>query len=124
MNGNKIFLDTNALIAYLQGNQNLFSIFRAATWVGTSAVCIIEFLSFSKLPDEDERLFKAFIREMEIISVPNDIQELQLLADFRKSNQLKLPDAIIAAQAAASGATLVSNDKHFNNIPGLNLLQF
>lgn len=124
MNGIKLFLDTNAIIALLNGNALLSDLTAKASWLETSSVCVIEFLSFSSLTPTNEHYFHIFLQRIAVTGLSSDPNELANIALFRKQHRLKLPDAIIAAQAAASGATLVSNDKHFNNIPGLNLLQF
>jgi len=43
---------------------------------------------------------------------------------IRSSYKLKLPDAVIAATAIYKNATLISNDKHFQNINTLFVLSF
>ena len=43
---------------------------------------------------------------------------------IRRSKALKLPDAIIAATAIVLGSPLVSNDRAFRNIAGLEVESF
>lgn len=124
MNGTKVFLDTNALIAYLKGNQHLYEMVQAASWVGTSAICVIEFLSFTALSLQDKALFLSFISNIHVDGINTETSELETIANFKKQHRLKLPDAVIAAQALAAGATLLSNDRHFQNIPHINVLSF
>jgi predicted nucleic acid-binding protein len=124
MNGTKYFLDTNAIIALLKGNAFIHAAISDADWIGTSAICVIEFLSFPQLSDEDVEIFNAFLRRIEVIGISNDLPFLAYLAVFKSEKKLKLPDAVIAATAIYKNATLISNDKHFQNINKLSVLNF
>ncbi|MFZ4477482.1 MAG: hypothetical protein ACOYPR_19970 [Saprospiraceae bacterium] len=59
MNG-KFLLDTNAVVALLDGNTSLAQILDTAAWVGISVIAELEFLSFSGLSPQDEGLFQQF----------------------------------------------------------------
>ncbi len=43
---NSYLLDTNAVIALLQGNEKLLEILKPARWIGISVISQIEFLVF------------------------------------------------------------------------------
>lgn len=118
------FLDTNAIIALLKGNNHVSQILDNASWVGTSAVCVIEYLFYPTLSVADTHLFYAFIQTIEIVGVVNNATLLQDVTLVKKQYNLKLPDVIIASQALAAGASLVSNDRHINNISNLNVIHF
>ncbi len=124
MNGNRIFTDTNAIISLLNGNAYLNELAVKASWIGTSAICVVEFLSFPKLSDANEYYFSIFLQRVAIIGLNNSLTDLTAVAVIRKQHQLKLPDAVIASQALALGASLVTNDKHFSNIANLNVINF
>jgi len=44
MRGERYLLDTNAIIALLQGNQQLIQLLQDAEWIGISIISQIEFL--------------------------------------------------------------------------------
>ncbi len=58
MSGNRYLLDTNAIVALLQGNSQLIQLLHNAGWVGISVISQIEFLAFSGLSQEDRQLFQ------------------------------------------------------------------
>lgn len=124
MSGTKYFLDTNAMIALLDGNQVIEKTLLSATWIGTSVLCIIEFLSYPDLSETDRILLYKLAQRIIVIPIENDIVLLEQIANFRSQTRLKTPDAVIAANAIANDAILFSNDKHFKNIPNLSVLKF
>src|SRR4051812_46048821 len=111
MNGNKYFLDTNAIIALLQGNSSLKNSLFDAEWIGVSVISALEFLSFPDLSLKDKFVFFKFLDRVELIGVlATDLYLLESLADLKKTSSLKLPDAIIAGYAIKNQSILVSND--------------
>jgi tRNA(fMet)-specific endonuclease VapC len=125
MSGTRFVLDTNTVIAMINGNEQLLQQTHDANFVGLSVISIIEFLAFSGINQEDKELLFELIHETEVVNLHmNDTNLLNTIADIRVTNKLKLPDAIIAATAIYKNATLISNDKHFQNINGLSVLTF
>jgi tRNA(fMet)-specific endonuclease VapC len=53
MNGKRYLLDTNAIVALLQGSPTLVELLQNAEWVGISVISQIEFLAFSGLSQRD-----------------------------------------------------------------------
>ncbi len=53
MNGNRYLLDTNAIVALLQGNPQITRLLQNADWIGISVISQIEFLAFSGLSQAD-----------------------------------------------------------------------
>jgi predicted nucleic acid-binding protein len=112
MSGKNYLLDTNAVISLLNGNAALSELLRVADWIGISIISKYEFLSFSQLTATQIELFEMFISKVHVVPLTND--DTRLLARavrLRRENQLKLPDAIIAASALLAESTLVTNDK-------------
>ena len=124
MSGTNYFLDTNAIIALLDGNGVVENMLSSATWIGTSVICIIEFLSYTNLSSTDKILLYQLVQRITIIQIENKANELEQIADLRAQTRLKIPDAVIAANAMANNATLISNDGHFRNIPNLSVAKF
>ena len=49
MNGNRFLLDTNAIVALLDGNAAINRLIIGADWVGVSIISVLEYMSFSNL---------------------------------------------------------------------------
>ncbi|MDQ6609181.1 MAG: PIN domain-containing protein [Bacteroidota bacterium] len=124
MSGSKYFLDTNAIIASLNGNTVVEEVLQSATWIGTSVICIIEFLSYRDLSDSDRALLYKLVQRIQVIQIENDMIVLEKIANFRMQTSLKTPDSIIAANAIANNAVLISSDDHFKDIKRLTVLKF
>ena len=119
MNG-RFLLDTNAVVALLNGNLRIAELLKPATWVGISIITELEFLSFSGLTPDDEALFRTFRDRVDVIDLQAaDSTLLAQIVSIRKSGRHKMPDAIIAASAIHGGATLLTQDQGFSKISGL-----
>lgn len=124
MNG-RFLLDTNAVVALLGGHEDLLQLLQNAAWVGIPVIVELEFLSFSGLSDTDKALFATFKNRVEVISLDaSDSDMLQEIIRIRQNFNVKLPDAIIAANAIQQQATLLSNDFIFKRVSDLSLQTF
>lgn len=120
MNGKRFFLDTNAVVQLLSGNVELLNTLDGATYVATSVICELEFLSFPGLSEKDKQLFQSFLTRISVIDVcTGDVQLKERIQDLRREKKLKLPDAVIAASAAVHACLLVTADKYLLKLPGL-----
>ncbi|EGJ35444.1 MULTISPECIES: PIN domain-containing protein [Moorena] len=100
MSGNRYFLDTNAIVALLQGNAKVIQLLQNADWIWISVISQIEFLAFSGLAESDRQLFKQFLQRVEVIGLVSiDTGLIEKIIEIRQQYRLKLPDAIIAAMA-------------------------
>jgi tRNA(fMet)-specific endonuclease VapC len=125
MNGSRQLLDTNAIIALLQGNQQLLTYTRNASWIGISIISQIEFVCFPRLTVGDRELFEQFNSRIEIIGLSTvDRPLLDQIVSIRQSSRVKLPDAIVAATAISQGAVLVTADRQLQSIPNLSVQSF
>jgi tRNA(fMet)-specific endonuclease VapC len=124
MNGNRYLLDTNAIIALLQGNTDIKDVVSNAEWVGTSVICILEFYSFPKMSGSDKLLLDYFITKIHLVNLPTERSSLAEIAKFKIQSKLKLPDPIIGSSSIENNAILISRDKDFENVNGLQLLKF
>ena len=121
MNGNRYFLDTNAVVALLSGNQTLLEMLNQADYVATSVICELEYLALSDLPDEDKKLFKQFREQVCVTDLCSDDAQLkEQILQLRAEKKLKLPDAIIAASAMNQNSVLLTEDKQLLNHAGIN----
>ncbi|HUH75630.1 MAG TPA: PIN domain-containing protein [Chitinophagales bacterium] len=122
--GKKFLIDTNILIYYLNGTapsnkevenallNNDFSI---------SSITLTEILSWKSLSDDDVKLIIDRFSTIEIISPDRNISVHA--AKIRRTNHVKLADAIIAATAIQLNIPLVSNDlSDFKEINDLQII--
>jgi tRNA(fMet)-specific endonuclease VapC len=117
MSGERLLLDTNAVVALLQGDVRLVQRLRQAEWIGISVISRIEFLVFSGLTESDRQLFQQFLQRVEVVGLAADDTALteQIIA-VRQQYRLKLPDAVIAAMAIQKDAALVTADRGFSKM--------
>ena len=129
MAGNRYLLDTNALVALLQGHVGLLALADSADWLGVSVINVLEFLGFDGLLEEDRLLFNAFVSRVFVVDLAlSDTTLMNQIGQLRKSRAIKLPDAIVAASAVIHQASLVTNDSQLHKLaadnPSLMIVQF
>ena len=118
MSGSRYLLDTNAIIQLLKGNPELALLASKADFLAASVIADLEFLSFRGLSDADAALYRAFRSRIWIFDVPSDDPLFtRTVVEARKTFNLKLPDAIIAATARANALTVLTADDHFKALP-------
>jgi tRNA(fMet)-specific endonuclease VapC len=69
MSGNRYVLDTNAIVALLQGNLQLVELLKDADWLGVSIISQIEFLVFPGLTKDDRQIFEQFLQRVEVLGL-------------------------------------------------------
>lgn len=98
---------------------------KTANWVAIPIIVELEFLSFPNLNAKDALLFEQFKSRVEVINLESTNQALvERIIDIRKNSGLKLPDAIVAASAIESHASLITNDVVFQRLQTLSLKTF
>jgi predicted nucleic acid-binding protein len=117
-----ILLDTNTII-YLRNNQlsdNLIEVLRNSA-LNTCNIIVAEVLGYKDMDQEDESYFKDLFDNMKNHAFNKETTEKVI--ELRRTNNIKLPDAIIAATALVSNLVLwTHNTSDFANIPDLQLL--
>ena len=120
MSGKRYFLDTNAIVALLQGNSKLTGLMENAEWIGISIISQIEFLVFTGLSENDRDLFQNFLERVNVIDLStNNLSLINAVIEIRKRYRVKLPDSIIAAMAQNNSAILITGDREFTKIDSL-----
>lgn len=111
MLGKRYLLDTNALVALLQGNQELLALTQSAEWLGVSVINILEFSGFQGLSAQDRELLSQFVSRVTVVDLVYDNRVLMAcISTLRQTKALKLPDAIVMASAALHQAIVLTND--------------
>jgi len=125
MSGNRYVLDTNAIVALLQGNFQLIELLKDADWLGISVISQIEFLVFPGLTQNDCQIFEQFLQRVNVLGlVATDIILLEKIIEIRQQHRLKLPDAVIAAMAIQNSASLVTADREFAKVTILTVINW
>ncbi|MBF1990340.1 type II toxin-antitoxin system VapC family toxin [Fischerella thermalis] len=125
MSGNCYLLDTNAIVALLQGNVQLLQMLQNADWIGISIISQIEFLAFSGLSQGDIQVFQQFLQRVEVVSlIAGDTVLIEEIIQLRQQYRLKLPDAIIAAMAFKTNANLVTADRELMKVSTLTVISW
>lgn len=106
MSGNLYVLDTNAIVALLQGNSQLTQLLQDANWIGVSIISQIEFLAFSGLSQDDRQLFQQFLQRVEIIGLTvGNALLIKKIIEIRQQYWLKLPVLFSALRCAITHPT-------------------
>jgi len=125
MSGNRYVLDTNAIVALLQGNIQLIELLKDADWLGVSVISQIEFLVFPGLTQDDRQIFEQFLQRVEVLGlVAIDAVLIDKIIEIRQQHRLKLPDAVIAAMAIQNSANLVTADREFAKVTSLTVINW
>ena len=123
----RLLLDTDIFINYLRGQEEEAVFFRRVLVDGEfygcySSITEIELFAAERMTPGQATELQKLLNHLQRIDISSPVAQLacQLLAKFRKSRGLEMPDAIIAASAIIHSASLVSkNTKHYAFIPGL-----
>lgn len=125
MNGKRLLLDANAIVALLQGNEELLKLTSEVEWIGISIISEMEFLCFSGLTQSDRDLFAKFIGRIEVVGLHSgEPQLIDRAVEIRRSFRIRLPDAVVAASALTRNAALVTADRQLSSVKNLSILSF
>ena len=117
MSGERLLLDTNAIVCLLRGDQALHQRLQSAEWVGISILSEIEFLAFPNLSANDRAIFEQFADSVDVVGLNRAERSLiDRVVVLRAQYRLKLPDAIIAATAVERGAVLITEDRQLQKL--------
>lgn len=117
----RLLLDTNVLIALDNNHPKLVSRLEGTTSY-LSFVSEIELLSFKFIAVTHRQKLKQMIGFFTIIDLHHQIKETAI--ELRLKNNIKLPDAIIAATSIVYRLPLLTADKGFEKITDLECIVF
>lgn len=119
--GIKYLLDTNVVSKYFfnQLNENIYTLIDHLA-PSISVISQIELLSYPSFTSDELAIMNQFISDATIY--PLDENVVNETIKLRKKYKIKTPDAIIAATALVHGLKLITIDKDFQNIKGLDLI--
>ncbi len=117
MNGNNVIVDTNFLIYLLNGREVVTPYLKNNLFI--SEITEMEMLGVKGLSQDVFRIRKSLIENCYLVTFNSDIKEIAIR--IKQQTTLKLPDAIVAGSALYMSLPLVTADKGFSKIVGLNL---
>lgn len=121
MNGNSVLLDSNAIIAALNGNKIVIELIHQRI-LFVSFITELEVQSYQKLSSEELKTVQNFIGECIVVDPNAEIKKRAV--EYRIKYKLKLPDAIIAATAVYLELPLISADRAFGKIDEIKSIRF
>lgn len=119
MSGSRFFLDTNAVLYILGGDEALAELLNGQQ-LYISIITEIELLSYKNITAKEKQAVKNFLEEFVIVNIDSAIRDKTI--ELKKATSLKLPDSIIAASAMIHNIPFVTSDKQFRTIENFNLL--
>jgi predicted nucleic acid-binding protein len=120
MTGKETFIDTNICIYLLNGDNNVADLLQNQI-IYISVITEIELYSFHHT-DEAKKVLDSFIEAINVINITQTIKESTI--NLRKVCKLKIPDSIVAASALVYSFPLITSDKAFSKVPGLDLFLY
>jgi predicted nucleic acid-binding protein len=121
MNGNKLFLDTNIIVYFLEGDDTLASFLHGRT-IYISFITQLELLSHGRITTDEEEKIEQFLSNC-IVTDINPVIKKEAIR-LRKRYRLKLPDSIVMATSLYHDLPLVTSDKEFNKIEELQVIYY
>jgi hypothetical protein len=116
-----IIADTNIVLYFLGGDENLKSVMQDFDIIGPFIV-EIELLCYNNIDSSEEEVIREFLKNS-IISEYNEHIKSNTI-EIRKRYGLKIPDAIIAATSSYLGYPLLSADTIFNRVEEITFLKY
>ena len=118
MSGNRLLLDTNAILGFLTDARYKSAFDKKSLFAST--ITELELLSFHSLRDDELDKINIFFGFCEIIELTQSIKSKTV--ELRKKYKLKLPDSIICATVVTHNLVLVSADKQLQKIKELRVI--
>ena len=124
----EVILDTNALSAWLDGDEELKLKISSATTVWLSPIVLGEY-RFGVKGSRHKNMYESELAELErdlpmlLIDASTSESYAEIRCGLQKTGRpIPWHDVWIAAQAKQHGIQIVSRDKHFDNVSGVSRL--
>ncbi len=118
MNGIDFFVDTNVLIYTMEGHPAVSGMMHCS--IAVSVISEIELLGKKDISPHEINAIRSLLKDCEIIDFSNTIKEITI--SLKQKYSIKTPDAIIAATAKSFDLPLITADKGFKKIEGINIV--
>lgn len=121
MSGTSLLIDTNIALYLLNGDVTVAELLDGRD-VYLSFISELELLGFQDLTEAEQVLIEEFLSSCIIVDLNQAIKEVTVA--MKRAHKLKLPDAIIAATAKYMNLPLISADKDFEKISGIQFIRY
>ena len=123
-----MIFDTDVLIWHLRGNVKAKDIIHKNIPFSISVVTYIELIQGMRDKKEMNSLIKQLSKwNVEIIQIDKDISTRAMIyvEQYHHSSAMEMADALIAATCINNSELLITgNDKHYKNIPNIQIKKF
>ena len=119
MNGLDLAVDTNIFVYLTSGNKNVHRAVQGNN-LFVSFITEMELLSWPAASSRELQLIKQLMSQCKIISLNDEAKKIAI--DIRRRSKLRLPDAIVAATSIYLNVPLISADREFKKVIGLELI--
>jgi len=113
MSGIKFLLDTNIILGLMKSSPEVLALLRphglTARQCAYSVITRIELLGFPGITPEEDTLIRQRLEKFTCLALVPAVEDVAIL--LRRTRQVKLPDALIAATALSHGLTLLTLDQ-------------
>jgi len=121
MSGNSCLLDTNTVLYILNGDETLADfLFEKQLYV--SIITEMELLAYKNITAAEEQTIEKFLNDCIILGIDNKTKLNSI--DVKKASNMKLPDSIIAGTAISLNLPLITSDRQFKTVTGLDLIYY
>ena len=114
-----LLLDSNTIIYLSKGTLDIDTILLENENYAISVITYMEVLGYKFNSNQEETIMKNLLSLFDILYIDESIAKMVI--EIRKSNKIKLPDAIICATAIKNNSILFSSDIRLKAIKNLNL---
>lgn len=121
MSGYRLCVDTNILLYFLKGDQEVIEMI-SNKGIVISFITELELLSFPKISTESEDTINGLLKNCQIVDIRSEIKDLTI--EIRRKSKLKIPEAIVAATAFNSKLPLLTADKQLRKVNELALIMY
>jgi predicted nucleic acid-binding protein len=118
MSGIDFFIDTNVLIYALEGHRAVSGITQCS--LAISVISEIELLGNKNISPHEVNAIRALLNDCEIIDFNHTVKDIAI--SLKQKHSIKTPDAIIAATAKCFDLPLITADKGFKKIEGVDIV--
>ena len=118
MRGIDFVADTNFLIDLHEGKPNIEPFLDQLAAV--SVISEIELLGWYKISESAKKKLRSLLDDCILIDLTQEIKNLAI--ELRQKQEIKVPDALIAATSLRLQLPIVTSDKGFRKIDGLELV--
>ena len=119
-----ILLDTNIVIGYLAGDQELIKAVDQAVIthgdIALSTISVVELFSYPALEETERRRITEFTDRALLLNLTGELAVQA--AEIRRTTKLTVSDAVIGATAMRHDIFFISRDQDFKKVSGLKLL--